>query len=412
MKTQITIILAALALSVSAANPIRLVTMADSVNYAFGVGNGTYMRRQILSADSTDKAKIQLFCEGYRAAKGIQEGTDEYLRMKAKIKGAEFAIETENGFLFGDSSISAKKELIQLHFVKGLNAEKWTLAPQEALQYIQSNLGNPDRKLKSLSKATIDSLNMCYGYFEGIQQRQSVLGADSMNVAKINTYISAFSEGIKLHAADKLWIDGANLGLQLTYNVAHQPFFVAGTDLRVDLDLMSEAILTAFSGEKTLISPAIAESFYQDALRRAQAQLNGPSIEKGRAFLRENAKRKEVHTTASGLQYEVITEGTGAKPASPEDVVKVHYAGKLIDGTEFDSSYKRGEPIEFPLNRVIKGWTEGVMLMREGGKYRLYIPYELGYGDRGTPGGQIPPYATLIFEIELIKVNPAAISAN
>ena len=126
-------------------------------------------------------------------------------------------------------------------------------------------------------------------------------------------------------------------------------------------------------------------------------------LEKGEAFLKENAKKEGVKTTASGLQYKVLKEGEGKSPKAT-DRVKVHYKGTLIDGKEFDSSYKRGEPIEFPLNGVIKGWTEGVQLMKEGAKYQFTIPSKLGYGESGTPGGPIPPNATLIFEVELIQV--------
>lgn len=122
----------------------------------------------------------------------------------------------------------------------------------------------------------------------------------------------------------------------------------------------------------------------------------------GIAFLAENAKKTGVVTTASGLQYEVLTEGSGASP-SATDSVTVHYRGTTIDGTEFDSSYSRGAPATFPLNRVIAGWTEGVQLMKEGAKYRFYIPSDLAYGPRGA-GQAIGPNSTLIFDIELIKV--------
>ena len=124
--------------------------------------------------------------------------------------------------------------------------------------------------------------------------------------------------------------------------------------------------------------------------------------EDGEQFLTTNKTQPDVKTTASGLQYKVVTEGTGKQPAGT-DTVEVHYRGTLIDGTEFDSSYKRGQTISFPLNRVISGWTEGLQLMKEGGKSLLYIPYSLGYGANGSPGA-IPAYAALIFEVELVKV--------
>lgn len=121
----------------------------------------------------------------------------------------------------------------------------------------------------------------------------------------------------------------------------------------------------------------------------------------GMAFLAKNAKKPTIVTTASGLQYEILKEGTGASP-SATDSVTVHYKGTTIDGTEFDSSYSRGTPATFPLNRVIAGWTEGVQLMKEGAKYRFYIPSDLAYGARGA-GQAIGPNSTLIFDIELIK---------
>ncbi len=125
--------------------------------------------------------------------------------------------------------------------------------------------------------------------------------------------------------------------------------------------------------------------------------------DKGQEFLKENAKKEGVKTLPDGLQYKVIKEGEGKSPKAT-DTVSVHYRGTLIDGTEFDSSYKRNEPAEFPVNAVIKGWTEALQLMKEGAKWTLYIPSNLAYGERGFPGSPIGPNATLIFEIELLKV--------
>ena len=126
------------------------------------------------------------------------------------------------------------------------------------------------------------------------------------------------------------------------------------------------------------------------------------NLEQGQAFLKANAYKPGVKTTSSGLQYLVLEEGKGKSPKAT-DTVLVHYKGNLLDGTEFDSSYKRNEPISFPLNGVIPGWTEGVQLMKEGGKVRLFIPSNLAYGSRGA-GGVIPPDSTLVFDIELLKV--------
>ena len=130
--------------------------------------------------------------------------------------------------------------------------------------------------------------------------------------------------------------------------------------------------------------------------------MSAKAKEEGEKFLAENAKREGVKTTASGLQYEILEATIGQKPKAT-DTVKVHYEGTLIDGTVFDSSYKRGESISFPLNGVIKGWTEGLQLMSVGSKYKFFIPYQLAYGEHGA-GASIPPYAALIFTVELLGI--------
>lgn len=149
----------------------------------------------------------------------------------------------------------------------------------------------------------------------------------------------------------------------------------------------------------------IVSSFFQkkeEEMKAAQAEAGKAAKIEGEAFLSENAKKEGITVTKSGLQYEVLQEGTGKQPKAT-DTVRCHYEGRLLDGTIFDSSYKRNEPADFGLQQVIAGWTEGVQLMSEGAKYRFYIPYMLAYGEGGA-GAMIPPFATLIFDVELIKV--------
>lgn len=149
----------------------------------------------------------------------------------------------------------------------------------------------------------------------------------------------------------------------------------------------------------------IVNAFFQELEQKqnaAKAAAGKVTKEEGSKFLAENAKKDGIIVTKSGLQYEVLTEGTGKKPKAT-DTVRCHYEGRLLDGTVFDSSYKRNAPADFGLQQVIAGWTEGVQLMAEGAKYRFYIPYMLAYGEGGA-GASIPPFATLIFDVELIKV--------
>ncbi len=174
--------------------------------------------------------------------------------------------------------------------------------------------------------------------------------------------------------------------------------------------LLNKGMQDAFSGANALMTEDKAQlainSIFESLakVREEKEKLKyAKEIKAGEDFLAQNKTKPGVKTTSSGLQYEVITEGQGAKPLAT-DQVTVHYKGSLLNGVEFDSSYKRNEPTTFGLNQVITGWTEGLQLMTEGSKYRFYIPYQLAYGSRGA-GADIKPFSTLIFEVELIKVN-------
>ncbi len=171
----------------------------------------------------------------------------------------------------------------------------------------------------------------------------------------------------------------------------------------------AQAVADMIAGREPAVDQHEAQHLVNEFIQTAETRKHQEMAAKGKVhkeagekFLAENAKKAGIVTLPSGLQYEVLNEGTGRKPKAT-DQVRCHYEGTLIDGTVFDSSYRRGEPAVFPLNGVIAGWTEGVQLMSEGAKYRFYIPFNLAYGANGA-GASIPPYAALIFDVELIAV--------
>ena len=166
---------------------------------------------------------------------------------------------------------------------------------------------------------------------------------------------------------------------------------------------LAQAIIDTFEGKQLKFTPQEANQIIQGFLQAKSEEQYGANKEAGEKFLADNAKKDEVTVTASGLQYEVLSEGDGAKP-SATDQVTVHYHGTLTNGTVFDSSVERGQPATFGLNQVIKGWTEGLQLMSKGAKYRFYIPQDLAYGATPHPGGPIEPYMTLVFDVELLDI--------
>ena len=170
----------------------------------------------------------------------------------------------------------------------------------------------------------------------------------------------------------------------------------------IEVNDFAQAIKDVLEGNQTAISHQEAREIVNKYFEELEQKMNAASIEQGKAFLTENAKRANVVTLPSGLQYEVIKEGNG-KLAKATDQVKCHFEGTLIDGTLFDSSVKRGQPAVFGVNQVIPGWVEALQLMPEGSKWKLYIPSELAYGAQGA-GEMIPPHSTLVFEVELLEV--------
>lgn len=182
-------------------------------------------------------------------------------------------------------------------------------------------------------------------------------------------------------------------------------------DLEIDVNALAAGIVDSFGGKAALTEAEIKETLtaFRTSMMgkmEAKAKVAGEkNVKEGETFLADNAKKEGVKTTASGLQYKVLKSGKGKTPKAT-DTVKTHYHGRLIDGTVFDSSVDRGEPVSFPVNQVIPGWTEALQLMKEGDKWQLYIPSKLAYGERGA-GGKIGPNSALIFDVELISIEGA-----
>ncbi len=198
------------------------------------------------------------------------------------------------------------------------------------------------------------------------------------------------------------------LSYALGHNIGHQ-LIGMGLQKCLNIDDYATAIADVLQGRETKMSHEevheVLEHYFAELEERQQAEAaerGKAAKDEGEAFLAANARKAGITVTPSGLQYEVVKNGTGRQPKAT-DTVRCHYEGTLIDGTVFDSSYRRGMPAEFGLRQVIAGWTEGVQLMKEGSVFKFYIPYNLAYGERGA-GADIPPYAALIFTVELIKV--------
>ena len=228
--------------------------------------------------------------------------------------------------------------------------------------------------------------------------------------------ISFFAMAIALGSCSKSAITGAKIkskedSLAYAFGIVNYNALMADS-LELDPVIIAKAMLDGKNG-KPVMSDEVARSFIMVFINQREAERTALEAEKNKvqykdyiaeneAFLAKNKERQGVTTTASGLQYEVIKMGTGAKPTA-ESTVKVHYTGTLIDGTEFDSSVKRGEPAQFPVSGVIAGWTEALQLMPVGSKFKIWLPESLAYGSSGA-GEQIKPYSTLVFEVELLDI--------
>lgn len=241
------------------------------------------------------------------------------------------------------------------------------------------------------------SLLLYIGLFISVQlvaQSKKELQAEN---TRLKEEIANLKKPKEINLTDTVGKASYGLGVIIASNMKSQ-----GLD-SLNKDAFYAAVGDVLSNKSLKVERGQAEQIVQQYMQKIMENRSKKFKDEASAFLNQNKTKAGVKVTGSGLQYQVVTEGKGKTPG-PNDNVTVHYTGKLLDGTVFDSSVQRGEPATFGVSQVIPGWTEALQLMKEGGKVILYIPYDLAYGERGA-GSQIPPYSTLIFEVELLKVN-------
>ena len=262
---------------------------------------------------------------------------------------------------------------------------------------------------KANLKTDLDSLSYSIGMAQTQGLKGYLVGRMDVDTAYMAEFIKGVNEGAsKTSKKDIAYLAGIQIGQQISGQMIkgiNQELFGADSTQTISKENFLAGFIAGTLEKGGLMTMEKAQAYTQTAMEaikaKAMEKTYGPNKEAGEKFLAENKTKEGVKTTPSGLQYKVITEGTGAIPADTANV-KVNYKGTLIDGTEFDSSYKRNEPATFRANQVIKGWTEALTMMPVGSKWELYIPQELAYGSRDQ--GQIKPFSTLVFEVELLEI--------
>jgi FKBP-type peptidyl-prolyl cis-trans isomerase FklB len=260
---------------------------------------------------------------------------------------------------------------------------------------------------KANLKSDVDSLSYALGVNLGHQLLDYNM-LDQMGVD--SAFVSEFLKGVNEAANAKddkkkqAYFAGLQIGSDLNNRIIpnmERQFFEGDSTMSINRNNLLAAFFEVLKGKSDMMTAEAADSLADSFQKKMKEVKFAEQIEAGKKFLEENAKKDSVLTTESGLQYKVIKQGTGATPTA-SDRVKVHYEGRLLDGTVFDSSLERGEPVTFGVGQVIAGWTEALQLMPVGSEYELYIPQNLGYGEREA--GSIPPYSTLIFKVQLLDI--------
>ena len=396
------------------AKTVRLDNENDSINYALGVVNGAQIKMYYMNNDSTDAA-VQEFMQG------LTDGYEGKVVEKSKAEQTgenigSFVRQCENEGLAQNKNWPINEKLFFQGLVNGMLKDTSVMSSDFAREWFQgkyyAQMNKEETEAENIGKAIkskcmdkaqavelkseLDSLNYAFGYINGEGIGNDLLRNDSTG-GDFQKLVKAINSSLRSSMHNPQLVQMAQqIGKTIREQEADGLLGIA--ELPTEFELIAQGFTNGLYGFEEQMNMQEAGDYVNAAIERIKY---GPVKAEGAAFLEENAKREEVVVTESGLQYEVLKMGKGKKPTAT-DRVKVHYHGTLIDGTVFDSSVERGEPITFALNQVIKGWTEGVQLMPVGSKFRFYIPQELGYGSQQA--GDIPPFSTLIFDVELLGI--------
>ena len=415
MKKLSIILIAAVAM-ISCGNTYQIKSVAltnqnDSMNYALGVLNGSQLKMYQLRNDSSMETSTEFIDALQRGYDGKVEQLSEAASVGRNI-GQAIKMSEETG-LADNPTWTLNQKLFFQGLVNGLYHDTLVMKVDDARNYFQAQYqasamavdslkagkaikGKCPSTVKKVTLATQnDSVNYAFGYLNGNEVSMYIFALDSTGEMK-KEFIANINVGLKSNVKNPQLV---NMGEQIGKSIKEQEpqGLIGESSLATDFELIKQGFINGLLGD-TVMTGDVAGEYIQNTINTIKY---GDTKIQGEQFLAENALKEGVQVTESGLQYEVIKMGKGKKPAAT-DKVKVHYHGTLIDGTVFDSSVDRGEPITFGLNQVIAGWTEGVQLMPIGSKFRFYIPQELGYG--AQQAGSIPPYSTLIFEVELLGI--------
>ena len=396
------------------AKDVKLNNQADSMNYALGFVNGSQIKMMFLRNDSSAKAVSEFVDALERGYKGKTEELGDIENM-----GYNFGItikQFEKTGLIDNPALTLNEEILFQGLVNGLNQDSTMMNFESAQLYLSTELQNAAMSNDSTVKADkpitskcpteakqiqltnkMDSLNYAFGFLNGVGLAQFIAANDSLEAAKPE-FIKYVNKAISTkYEYPNLVLQGEQFGKQL--QSLDTVGYFREANITVNYELFKQGVINGLLGADKQMTIDVAEAYLQEVIMNI---LYKESKIEGAKYLEENGKREGVTTTASGLQYEVIKMGKGEKPTAT-DKVKVHYHGTLTNGTVFDSSVERKEPITLGLTQVIAGWTEGLQLMPVGSKFKFYIPHHLGYGSQ-QQGQQIPPFSTLIFEVELLSI--------